>query len=176
MSPEYAMEGFFSIKSDVYSYGVLLLEIVSGLKISTPHHLIRDFQNLIDYVSAPKCLIFDQHEHNIANIRTNLLSFIVFQAWNLLKDGNEGDFLDTVLLESCSLHQVALCIRIGLLCVQDCPNARPLMSLVMSMLDNEAMPLTTPEQPLFVGRKRETEEARDSNSINNASLTTLAGR
>jgi hypothetical protein len=95
----------------------------------------------------------------------------------MLKDGNERDFLDTVLLESCSLHQVTLCIRIGLLCVQDCPTARPLMSLVVSMLDNEAMPLTTPEKPLyFVGRKREGEEARDNNSANNASLTTLAGR
>ncbi|XP_031280049.1 G-type lectin S-receptor-like serine/threonine-protein kinase At4g27290 [Pistacia vera] len=30
MSPEYAMEGFFSVKSDVFSFGVLLLEIVSG--------------------------------------------------------------------------------------------------------------------------------------------------
>ncbi|KAL8103961.1 G-type lectin S-receptor-like serine/threonine-protein kinase At1g11410 [Apium graveolens] len=30
MSPEYAMEGLFSIKSDVFSFGVLLLEIISG--------------------------------------------------------------------------------------------------------------------------------------------------
>ncbi|XP_075667339.1 G-type lectin S-receptor-like serine/threonine-protein kinase At1g11330 isoform X2 [Castanea sativa] len=30
MSPEYAMEGRFSEKSDVFSFGVLLLEIVSG--------------------------------------------------------------------------------------------------------------------------------------------------
>ncbi|KAK7271321.1 hypothetical protein RJT34_27117 [Clitoria ternatea] len=30
MSPEYAMEGIFSIKSDVYAFGVLVLEIISG--------------------------------------------------------------------------------------------------------------------------------------------------
>ena len=32
MSPEYAMEGLFSIKSDVFSFGLLVLEIVSGKK------------------------------------------------------------------------------------------------------------------------------------------------
>ncbi|KAL9346766.1 hypothetical protein Peur_061619 [Populus x canadensis] len=32
MSPEYAMEGRFSEKSDVFSFGVLLLEIISGRK------------------------------------------------------------------------------------------------------------------------------------------------
>ncbi|XP_007025873.2 PREDICTED: G-type lectin S-receptor-like serine/threonine-protein kinase At4g27290 isoform X1 [Theobroma cacao] len=32
MSPEYAMGGHFSVKSDVFSYGVLVLEIVSGKK------------------------------------------------------------------------------------------------------------------------------------------------
>ncbi|KAI9083661.1 hypothetical protein K1719_034362 [Acacia pycnantha] len=34
MSPEYAMEGIFSVKSDTYSFGVLLLEIVTSKKNS----------------------------------------------------------------------------------------------------------------------------------------------
>ncbi|KAK7269962.1 hypothetical protein RIF29_22786 [Crotalaria pallida] len=34
MAPEYAMHGQFSVKSDVFSFGVLVLEIVSGLKNS----------------------------------------------------------------------------------------------------------------------------------------------
>nr|XP_043626010.1 G-type lectin S-receptor-like serine/threonine-protein kinase At4g03230 [Erigeron canadensis] len=32
MAPEYALEGFFSIKSDVFSFGVVVLEIISGKK------------------------------------------------------------------------------------------------------------------------------------------------
>ncbi|XP_057424958.1 cysteine-rich receptor-like protein kinase 10 [Lotus japonicus] len=32
MAPEYAMHGHFSMKSDVFSFGVIVLEIVSGLK------------------------------------------------------------------------------------------------------------------------------------------------
>ena len=32
MAPEYAMVGHYSVKSDVYSYGVILLEIVSDLR------------------------------------------------------------------------------------------------------------------------------------------------
>nr|GME15097.1 cysteine-rich receptor-like protein kinase 10 [Ipomoea batatas] len=34
MSPEYAMHGQFSVKSDVFSFGVLLLEIITGKKNS----------------------------------------------------------------------------------------------------------------------------------------------
>ncbi|KAK9940152.1 hypothetical protein M0R45_016826 [Rubus argutus] len=38
MSPEYAIDGKFSVKSDVFSFGVLLLEIVSGRKNRGFHH------------------------------------------------------------------------------------------------------------------------------------------
>ena len=34
MAPEYAMFGQFSVKSDIFSFGVLILEIVSGQKIT----------------------------------------------------------------------------------------------------------------------------------------------
>ncbi|KAF9614553.1 hypothetical protein IFM89_019300 [Coptis chinensis] len=35
MAPEYAMHGKFSVKSDVFSFGVLVLEIISGQKINS---------------------------------------------------------------------------------------------------------------------------------------------
>lgn len=41
MSPEYAVDGLFSMKSDIFSFGVLVLEIVSGKKnrgFSHPDH------------------------------------------------------------------------------------------------------------------------------------------
>ena len=49
MSPEYALEGIFSIKSDVFSFGVLLLEIVSGKKNTGFYRT--DSLNLLGYVS-----------------------------------------------------------------------------------------------------------------------------
>ncbi|XXG59566.1 hypothetical protein AAC387_Pa04g1628 [Persea americana] len=49
MSPEYAMNGQFSVKSDVFSFGVLLLEIISGQKNST-FYQSEQGQDLLSYV------------------------------------------------------------------------------------------------------------------------------
>ncbi|GJS82096.1 G-type lectin S-receptor-like serine/threonine-protein kinase [Tanacetum coccineum] len=48
MSPEYAMEGNFSEKSDVFSFGVLILEIVIGRKNSS-FSLVDKALNLVSY-------------------------------------------------------------------------------------------------------------------------------
>jgi len=50
MSPEYALDGTFSVKSDTYSFGVILLEIISGLKITLTRFM--GFPNLLTYVSS----------------------------------------------------------------------------------------------------------------------------
>ncbi|KAJ6995879.1 hypothetical protein NC653_012681 [Populus alba x Populus x berolinensis] len=47
MSPEYAIQGLFSIKSDVFSFGVLVLEIVSGRKNTSFYH--SDSLNLLGH-------------------------------------------------------------------------------------------------------------------------------
>ncbi|KAM0927736.1 hypothetical protein ACQ4PT_002674 [Festuca glaucescens] len=147
MSPEYAMDGAFSVKSDTYSFGVILLEIISGLKISLPH--LSDFPNLLAY------------------------------AWNLWKDGKPMDMVDSSIVDNCSQTEVLRCIHIGLLCVQDNPNNRPLMSSVVFMLENETTELSTPKQPVyFAQRNSETKEIGEntSSSMNNMSLTVLEGR
>ena len=65
MSPEYMIEGSFSVKSDTYSFGVLLLEIVSGLKISSSQ-LKMNFPGLTHFVSIV-------NEHNFDRLK-NLAS------------------------------------------------------------------------------------------------------
>jgi serine/threonine protein kinase len=50
MSPEYAMDGAFSVKSDTYSFGVIILEIISGSKITQIPY--KGFPNLLAYVST----------------------------------------------------------------------------------------------------------------------------
>lgn len=59
MSPEYAMGGIFSEKSDIFSFLVLILEIISGRK-NTSFHYYEKHLSLIAYVSLSyffqKCL------------------------------------------------------------------------------------------------------------------------
>nr|CAJ86027.1 B0808H03.4 [Oryza sativa] len=147
-SLDYFLFGIFSVKSDTYSFGVLVLELISGSKISSPH-LIMGFPNLI------AC------------------------AWSLWKNGKAEDLVDSIILQIYSLNEFLLCIHVGLLCVQEDPNARPLMSSVVAMLENEATTLPTPKQPAyFVPRNCMAGGAREdaNKSVNSISLTTLQGR
>ncbi|TXG47126.1 hypothetical protein EZV62_026420 [Acer yangbiense] len=55
MSPEYAMHGQFYVKSDVFSFGVLVLEIITG-KRNSNFYQTDDGVDLLSYVSKNKKL------------------------------------------------------------------------------------------------------------------------
>ncbi|KAF8035937.1 hypothetical protein BT93_C1840 [Corymbia citriodora subsp. variegata] len=125
MSPEYAMDGLFSEMSDVFAFGVILLEIVSG----------------------EKNIAFFECDHSL-----NLPG----KAWNLWKEAKCTEFMDRTLATSCSHNSVERLVQLGLLCAQERPMYRPTMSDVVSMLNNETIPLPLPREPAFLTHKTDS--------------------
>jgi hypothetical protein len=81
MSPEYAMDGMVSFMQDVYSFGVLLLEIVSGRRNQRSFNLIAHVSNQVTPATENKILIKINlvcHLHNLG-FGVNLLSSVEFK-------------------------------------------------------------------------------------------------
>ncbi|KAF5783921.1 putative protein kinase RLK-Pelle-DLSV family [Helianthus annuus] len=120
MAPEYALHGQFSMKSDVFSFGVLVLEMVAGQKN-------KRFQNgeIIEY----------------------LLGF-AWSSWRNGTATDIID--PTLKTESCSLDDIIKIIQIGLLCVQENVSDRPTMASVIHMLNSfTTITLPVPAEPAF---------------------------
>jgi serine/threonine protein kinase len=154
MSPEYALDGVFSVKSDVFSFGVVLLEILSGKK-NTRFYESELAMSLISYVSMFN-FFFIFFLFLIFSTILVLLCFIpililnLSQAWKLWVENQALDFMDPALHEACNAYQFVKCLNVGLLCVQEDPNDRPTMSNVVIMLNSETATVPTPKQPAFV--------------------------
>ncbi|XP_020696488.1 G-type lectin S-receptor-like serine/threonine-protein kinase At4g27290 isoform X1 [Dendrobium catenatum] len=150
MSPEYVMEGIFSIKSDVFSYGVIILEIISNRRNT----------------GSPS----QSNNH------------LIDRAWILWNEGKAIELVDESISNSFPIIEVLRCIKVGLLCVQEYTNDRPLMSSVILMLTSGTEVLPEPKRPGFVSRRYSFEEDHSSSikqgveSINDVSLTVLDGR
>ncbi|XP_031260492.1 putative receptor-like protein kinase At4g00960 [Pistacia vera] len=152
MSPEYAMNGIVSIKIDVFSFGVLVLEIVSGKKSNGCYHTER-LLNLIGYVT-----------------------------WLLWNEEKGLELIDPGIEDaSRTPNEVLTCIHVGLLCVQDQATDRPTMSDVVSMLTNESLLLPAPKQPAFyisdTTKVPEISEINSENcSTNNVTISEMEAR
>ncbi|RCV13381.1 hypothetical protein SETIT_2G341500v2 [Setaria italica] len=118
MSPEYAMRGHYSIKSDVFSFGVLILEILTGRRSSGSFN----FEQSVDLLS------------------------LVWEHWTT---GTIVEIMDPSLRGKAPAEQMLKCVHIGLLCVQDNPVDRPMMSTVNVMLSSGTVSLQAPLKPVF---------------------------
>ncbi|XP_028788546.1 cysteine-rich receptor-like protein kinase 10 [Neltuma alba] len=143
MPPEYAMFGLYSEKSDVFSFGVIILEIISGKKNASCHDESQYADSLLSYT------------------------------WNQWSNEKLFEMLDSNLKEMESYNEVSRCIQIGLLCVQRHPDSRPSMATVVSYLSNDSIQLPHPQQPAFFLRARRvlTSASREYSSINEMSMS-----
>lgn len=147
MAPEYASEGLFSVKSDVFSFGVLTLEIVSG-KRNPGFHQYGDFLNLLGYA---------------------------WQLWTEGRWLKLIDvvLLTDCLVEAPLMMK---CVNIALLCVQENAADRPTMSDVVAMLSSEGVSLPVPKHPAYFNvrvRNGEASSAIDLElcSVNEVTIT-----
>ncbi|CAL9207729.1 unnamed protein product [Musa hybrid cultivar] len=118
VAPEYGSGGPLSEKCDIYSFGVLLLVIISGR---------RPLQ-----VTASPMSEFE---------RANLISWARHAA-------HSGKLLDLVdpCLQCVDKDQALLCIRVALLCLQWSPARRPSSKEILSMLTGESEPPHLPPE------------------------------
>nr|XP_048331603.1 receptor-like serine/threonine-protein kinase SD1-8 [Ziziphus jujuba var. spinosa] len=134
MSPEYAMDGLFSEKSDVFSFGVILLEIISGKKniaffeTNQSLNLLGKAWNLW---KEGKCMeLIDQTLHDCCP-----------------KD-----------------EEVMRCVQLGLLCVQERAFDRPTISDVLFMLSHQTTALPPPTEPAFLSQLNSRADVESSSS------------
>ncbi|KAF8759336.1 hypothetical protein HU200_010377 [Digitaria exilis] len=104
---------------------------------------------------------------------------LIVYAWSLWKEGKARNLVDKRIVKNCLLHEASLCIHMGLLCVQENPDDRPLMSSVVFNLENGCTTLPEPNHPAyFVQRNTDIEQMREDvmNSKNSVTLTVIEGR
>ncbi|KAJ9553437.1 hypothetical protein OSB04_017482 [Centaurea solstitialis] len=173
ISPEYAVNGLFSVKSDIFSFGVLVLEIVSGKKnrgfFNEDHH-----DSLLGHVGLT--CSHEAHETTFFTPETSWQNSA--KAWRLYKEGKSFDLIDTCLGKSWSVTEVLRLIHIGLLCVQQRAEDRPNTPVVVAMLGGERS-LPSPKQPGFFIQGSENDSITNiplPSSLNGVTISDIDGR
>lgn len=119
MAPEYLITGHFSVKSDVYGFGIIILELVSGLKNRFSH-------------------------------KQQIDESLLYRAWRLWNEGVPMKLTDPTFGNDFPVEEMAKCIHIGLLCVQEDAAKRPRMASIVAALNGESISLPLPTPPRFL--------------------------
>lgn len=100
-------------------------------------------------------------------------NWYAYQAWKLWNEGKSLELIDGVLGDEFQECEALRYINIGLLCVQARPEERPIMSSVLSMLENDNMPLIHPKGPGFYGERFVSDIDSSFSNSNNVTITLI---
>ncbi|KAJ0703664.1 putative protein kinase RLK-Pelle-DLSV family [Helianthus annuus] len=104
-APEYALHGILSDKVDTYSFGIVVLEIISGLRCT-----------------------------DMSSDKPSIEDYLLEHAWKLYENRKHVRLIDETLDVNEHEEHVKQIIEIALLCTQSPASKRPVMSEVVSML------------------------------------------
>ncbi|XP_050879113.1 probable LRR receptor-like serine/threonine-protein kinase At5g10290 isoform X2 [Lathyrus oleraceus] len=152
IAPEYLSTGKSSEKTDVFSYGVMLLELVTGQRAI-------DFSRLED---EDDVLLLDHVK-------------------KLQREKKLDAIVDSNLKKEYNIEEVEMIVQVALLCAQGMPEDRPAMSEVVRMLEGEGLTERWEEwQHVEVSRRQDSERmqrrfAWGEDSIHNQEAIELSG-
>ncbi|RLM48950.1 hypothetical protein C2845_PMPSC055734 [Panicum miliaceum] len=117
IAPEYASRGLYSVKIDVFGFGVLALVIISGRKNT----------------------ILEEQGDTVGNL--------VRDAWQLWNDERLHELVDPLLRDGYEIYEMVRFVQVALLCAQEDPVDRPTMSDVIAFLNFESTSLLPDPKP-----------------------------
>lgn len=118
MAPEYLIQGVVSIKADIFSLGVIVIEIVTGHR-EYPLSVVPYLEHSNESNSSQSTGMSSQHfKEKILHLWRNRL---------------QKSQADTVILE-----QIRVCIELGLQCTEFSPGNRPVTQHIIDRLDEVA--------------------------------------
>uniref|UniRef100_A0A453BDE6 Cysteine-rich receptor-like protein kinase 10 n=1 Tax=Aegilops tauschii subsp. strangulata TaxID=200361 RepID=A0A453BDE6_AEGTS len=120
MAPEYVVRGHYSTKSDVFSFGILVLEIITGRR---------------------NCGSYNSEQS------VDLLS-LIWEHWTkgtILEIADPSLASRSTAPE----EEILAYVHIGLMCVQESPADRPTMSRANAILNSDTVSLQAPSKPAF---------------------------
>ncbi|XP_058179545.1 probable LRR receptor-like serine/threonine-protein kinase At5g10290 isoform X1 [Rhododendron vialii] len=152
IAPEYLSTGKSSERTDVFGYGIMLLELVTG-------------QRAIDFSRL-------EEEDDV---------LLLDHVKKLEREKRLDDIVDRNLNKHYNIQEVEMMIQVALLCTQSSPEDRPLMSEVVRMLEGEGLAERWEEwQHVEVNRRQEYERLQrrfdwGEDSIYNQNAVELSG-
>ncbi|KAK2986923.1 hypothetical protein RJ640_009066 [Escallonia rubra] len=139
IAPEYLSTGKSSEKTDVFGYGVMLLELITGQRAFDLARLANDDDVMLLDWRQREC--YKEHAYKQMNLDKfrKQMDVDILVVKGLLKEKKLETLVDADLEGNYIDEEVEQLIQVALLCTQGSPMERPKMSEVVRMLDGDGL-------------------------------------